>query len=50
MVVNAIINGVLISCKEEEKGAVEKFSLLKFAGNNKDTLTLMTGRDAYAIR
>jgi len=47
--VNKAINRLLIAYQGEEKEAVEKFSVGTFVGN-KDTLTLMIGRNAYAIR
>jgi hypothetical protein len=40
----------LISCKEEEKGIVEKSSAFILKENRKSALTLVIGRAAYAVR
>jgi len=48
--VNIIIYRPLNSCKEEEKGNVEKVSASTSIGNKENTLKLMIGRAAYAVR
>jgi hypothetical protein len=48
--VNVVIYRLLISCKEEEKRDVEKFSAFDCIGNKKNVSKLMIGRVAYAVR